>query len=72
MDDVEKRGPEKTAQIGLCATCRFAQIIRSSKDAAFWRCGRSFEDPRYRRYPTLPRLTCDGFEADSSPDSSVG
>jgi hypothetical protein len=28
----------------------------------FWLCRRSATDPRFPRYPSLPVLTCSGFE----------
>lgn len=28
----------------------------------FWLCGRSAEDPRYRKYPPLPVVRCEGYD----------
>ena len=56
-------GPERlTLSAGLCASCRHAEILRS-KRSAFLRCARADLDPRFLRYPSLPVLSCMGFEA---------
>ena len=47
---------------GFCAACRHAEILRS-KRSAFLRCARADRDQRYPRYPGLPVLSCEGFEA---------
>ena len=49
---------------GLCASCVHARMIESSKGATFIRCERSFVDPRFARYPTLPVLRCDGYASE--------
>jgi hypothetical protein len=47
---------------GLCASCRFAEVITSSKASTFFRCRLSDIDPSYRRYPVLPVLACRGYQ----------
>jgi len=47
---------------GLCGSCRFAEIIRNDRGSLFYRCGKSFEDSRFARYPALPVLACVGYE----------
>lgn len=47
---------------GLCSTCLHARVQRNRRGSAFWRCARADEDPRFRRYPPLPVVRCDGFE----------
>ncbi|WP_419948659.1 hypothetical protein [Candidatus Palauibacter sp.] len=49
---------------GLCAACRHRRWITSDRGSAFLLCRLSRRDPRFRRYPTLPVLSCDGFEAE--------
>jgi len=50
-------------RIGLCASCRHARTIRSSKGSEFWLCERSKSEPeRFRKYPPLPVVRCAGFE----------
>jgi hypothetical protein len=56
---------------GLCATCRWARVVESARGSAFLRCGRSDLDAAFRRYPPLPVLRCDGFEADADNDPPV-
>jgi SAM-dependent methyltransferase len=47
--------------IGLCATCRHAEVVVSSRGSTFQLCRLSTADPRFARYPTLPVLACDGY-----------
>jgi hypothetical protein len=52
-----------TTPSGLCGVCTHRRSIVSHKGSVFLLCGRSVEDPRFRRYPPLPVLSCPGFEA---------
>jgi hypothetical protein len=47
---------------GLCAACRHARVQRNPRGNTFWRCARADTDPRFRRYPPLPVLRCEGHE----------
>ncbi|TVP45484.1 MAG: hypothetical protein EA350_09155 [Gemmatimonadales bacterium] len=47
---------------GLCGACRYRREIRSRRGSSFLLCRRSLTDPRFRRYPPLPVLSCPGFE----------
>jgi hypothetical protein len=47
---------------GLCATCRFARVIRNDRGSTFYLCGKSFEDPSFPKYPRLPVVACSGYE----------
>jgi hypothetical protein len=47
---------------GLCETCRFVELVPSSKGAVFYLCTLSETDPRFRRYPSLPVLSCTGYQ----------
>jgi hypothetical protein len=47
---------------GLCAQCRHAQIIESSKGSVFLLCELSKSDPRFLKYPRLPVLSCAGYQ----------
>lgn len=53
---------EKGAEAGLCMDCRFARVIRSDRGSVFYQCTKSFEDPRFPKYPRLPVLDCSGYE----------
>ena len=48
--------------IGLCAACRHAHVVQSSRGSAFYRCRRAESDPRFPKYPRLPVLRCAGYE----------
>jgi hypothetical protein len=54
---------EADARVGLCASCVYAQQVKSSRDSEFWLCRRAASDPRYPRYPPLPVIRCAGYEA---------
>jgi hypothetical protein len=47
---------------GLCGHCKHARVIRSSKGSEFTLCERSKTDRRYRKYPALPVVRCDGYD----------
>jgi hypothetical protein len=47
---------------GLCASCRFAEIVTSSRGSIFSLCTLSETDPAFRRYPMLPVLRCPGYQ----------
>jgi hypothetical protein len=51
-----------TPAAGLCASCRFVDVIASSKQTIFYRCRLSETDPSFRRYPVLPVLACRGYQ----------
>lgn len=46
---------------GLCAGCRFAEVVASSR-SSFLRCGRERFDPSFPKYPRLPVVACPGYE----------
>lgn len=48
---------------GLCRECAHARRVVTRRGASFYRCGRADGEPQYARYPRLPVLSCDGFEA---------
>jgi hypothetical protein len=47
---------------GLCATCLHSRLITSDKGSTFIFCELSRTDPRFRKYPPLPVLSCSGFQ----------
>jgi hypothetical protein len=57
---LDRARDEIDATIGLCASCRFVEVIVSSKQSKFYRCRLSDVDPSFRRYPVLPVLACPG------------
>ena len=51
-------------RVGLCASCRFAEVITSSRASTFYRCRMSDSDPSFPKYPPLPVLACRGYQPD--------
>ena len=47
---------------GLCKTCVFARVVESARGSQFWLCRLSETDERFRKYPALPVLRCEGYE----------
>jgi hypothetical protein len=47
---------------GLCAGCLHGKLVVSGRGSRFVLCDRSRTDPRFPRYPTLPVISCTGFE----------
>jgi hypothetical protein len=50
--------------IGLCASCRHVRRVETERGSVFYRCAKAATDPRFRKYPPLPVLRCEGYEAD--------
>jgi hypothetical protein len=50
-----------TERVGLCESCRHARRIVSARGSAFWLCGLAATDSRFRKYPALPVLSCNGY-----------
>jgi hypothetical protein len=46
---------------GLCADCRHAERVSSSKGSLFLLCGLAKSDPRFPKYPRVPVLSCSGY-----------
>jgi len=55
-------------RFGLCATCRHAETITSSRGAEFRLCRLSLSDARFPKYPRIPVVVCDGYSARSAKD----
>jgi hypothetical protein len=58
--------------VGLCGTCRHAEVIVSGKGSHFLFCARSRKEPQYARYPLLPVTRCPGHEAHPSEPETHG
>ena len=52
---------------GLCATCLHARRIESARGSVFVLCQLSTTDPRFRKYPSLPVLSCSGYSPNAAP-----
>lgn len=48
--------------VGLCARCAHHRVTGNRRGSQFHLCGLAATDGRYRKYPRLPVLRCDGFE----------
>jgi len=48
--------------IGLCATCRHANVIQSDRGKKYYLCQLGLTDPSFPKYPRLPVLACRGYE----------
>jgi uncharacterized protein (TIGR00290 family) len=48
---------------GLCGYCVNARVMVTDRGSEFYRCQLSDSDPRFARYPRLPVVRCDGFQA---------
>jgi hypothetical protein len=48
--------------VGLCFSCRWARRSTNRRGSTFFRCARAEVDPRFVRYPPLPKLACEGYE----------
>ncbi len=59
----EKPKGEERLRVGLCAACRHARRLESDRGSVFWRCELSATDPRFPKYPPLPVVECEGYEA---------
>ncbi|MCU0313553.1 MAG: hypothetical protein MUC84_05755 [Solirubrobacteraceae bacterium] len=46
---------------GLCSACAHQRLVRTGRGSRFSMCERSFEDPRFVKYPRVPVLRCAGF-----------
>jgi len=59
---MKRKHDNQRAQAGLCADCRFMQLVQSDRGSQFFLCERSATDPSYPKYPRLPVFQCAGYE----------
>jgi len=48
---------------GLCARCRYARPVTSSRGSTFWRCSVHDRDRSWPKYPPLPVVRCPHHKA---------
>jgi hypothetical protein len=53
-------------RVGLCATCTHVRRVESDRGSAFFLCQLALTDNRFRKYPRLPVLQCDGYHASAA------
>lgn len=58
------------AMKGLCAHCRWARSIKNRRGSDFLLCRKAAEVTDFPKYPRLPVLECEGFEAAAPEDLS--
>jgi hypothetical protein len=57
-------------QAGLCDACRHQKVIRNTRGSSFSMCLRAKSEPeRFPRYPRLPVVRCEGYEAGAANDA---
>lgn len=54
MEPIDRR-------IGLCSVCANVRRVNGNPGSTFYLCELAFRDPRFRKYPALPVVRCDGF-----------
>ncbi len=54
--------------IGLCAACKYMQVINSAKGSTFFRCMYSKIDETFLKYPQLPVFACSGYQPKDKKD----
>jgi hypothetical protein len=71
-------GPEYSTVVfphgfGLCDRCLHQRVVQSGRGSVFSLCERSFDDPRYPKYPRVPVGSCPGFtERAGDPPAPAG
>lgn len=58
-----KKQPDIDPSVGLCSICIHARRVANTRGSIFWLCDRALADPRFRKYPALPVVSCFGFES---------
>jgi len=66
-DQALPKGTSDQPGFGLCADCRHAERVGSSKGSVFLLCRLSRTDPRFPKYPRLPVVACAGYSKLSPP-----
>jgi len=56
------KAKDASASVGLCEGYAHVRLIRSDRGSVFYLCMLSATDPRFPKYPTLPVITCSGYE----------
>jgi hypothetical protein len=68
MDEPSISGELLEPEAGLCGSCRFSRWIENRRGSRFLLCRLSETDGRFRKYPALPVLRCDGYEKAAASD----
>ena len=54
-------------RVGLCSACANVRRVRGNGESVFYLCELALVDRRFRKYPALPVLRCDGFVESMDP-----
>lgn len=55
-----------SSDLGICGVCTHAEIIAAKNAAEYLRCSLHDQSPaKFKKYPSLPLIACDGFSAHS-------
>lgn len=57
---------------GLCGSCVNARVVENRRGSSFYLCELSKTDPRFRKYPVLPVVQCDGYRREADGDGEDG
>ena len=57
---------------GLCTTCIHAKQMTNDRGSVFLLCLLSKSDPRFPKYPRLPVLRCEGYNAKPPASTALG
>ena len=57
---------------GLCGSCTNARVIENRRGSTFYLCELAAVDPRFRKYPLLPVLRCDGYREEADTGEAGG
>jgi hypothetical protein len=49
-------------RVGLCSVCVNVRRLENGRGSTFYFCELALSDPRFRKYPQLPVVSCPGFE----------
>jgi hypothetical protein len=63
-----RRTDTPAARVGLCASCRFREIVTSSRGSTFYLCTLAATNPSFPRYPALPVRVCAGYEQEPAEE----
>jgi hypothetical protein len=55
----------RSVDAGLCERCEHARVVASARGSRFYLCNLAATDRRYRKYPALPVVRCEGYSEKS-------
>jgi hypothetical protein len=49
-------------RVGLCEHCQHVRVVESGRGSRFYMCTAAATEPRLRKYPPLPVLSCFAYK----------